>query len=120
MIGAACPYDGSVCEVPGLGFRVLETTPTQCAINDLPCDKFEPCPTLDVLLMDFPRGDWAEAVANDFSAHPANVPVPSAGALMITLLAAAILARPLWHTASRVGDWFTRERGCGPQQNGWV
>ena len=120
MINEPCPYDGSVCEVLGLGFRVLESTATQCAINDLPCDKFSTCQTLDVLLMDFPLGGRAEFTVNDFSKHPSAVPLPDAGTLMLSLILFAVFARPLWRTASRIGDWFTKERGCGPHQNGWV
>ena len=111
MIDPPCPYDGSVCEVQGAGFRGPETTPWQYAIDDFPCDKIALCPSLDILLLDDPHGGWVMAQANDFSAQPAAVPIPSAGALMITLLAVAFVVQPMWDTARRFGDWFTKERG---------
>lgn len=87
--GPVCAFDGLACNIPGFGFLVVESTETECAINDYPCTgKNGKCPTLAELTND----EWTGADAGPLGGYigditaPAAVPLPASGFLLLAVI----------------------------------
>lgn len=69
---------------------------------------------------DYPCNCIYQPPVNPPIEQPNQVPLEAGTATLLLCAIALLYGRRLWRAAGRFGDWFTAERGTGPDQNGWV